>query len=104
VRGRVTTNDGATLLRAALNGLGLVYLPEQTLLPHVERGALELVLEAHAVTVPGFFLYFPRTSAPQPKLRAFIDTARRLLPASPRQAGTAAGTGRRRSSNDRQMT
>ena len=103
VRGRVTANDGATLLCAALNGLGLVYLPEQTLMAHVQRGALQLVLEDHAVTVPGFFLYFPRQSAQQPKLRAFIDTARRLLPSSPRQAGARAGRGKRRSSSDRQL-
>ncbi len=77
VKGRVACNDGAMMLRAALAGLGLVYLHEQALAPHVARGALELVLEDYAVSVPWFFLYFPKKSGLQPKLRAFIDLARR---------------------------
>jgi len=79
VRGRITTNDGPSMLSTGLQGLGLVYLHEQALAPHVASGRLELVLEDYAVTVPGFFLYFPRLSAQQPKLRAFIDAARQHL-------------------------
>jgi len=79
VTGRVVCNDGALMLNAALAGLGLVYLHEQALDPHVRRGELELALTDYAVSVPGFFLYFPRRSGAQPKLRAFIDVARRIL-------------------------
>ncbi len=77
VKGRVACNDGGMMLRSAVAGLGLVYLHEQALAPHVARGELELVLADHAVTVPGFFLYFAKKSGLQPKLRAFIDLARR---------------------------
>lgn len=71
------------MLSAALRGVGLVYLHEQALAPHVQSGALELVLEEYAPTTPGFFLYFPRHGSRQPKLRALIDVARRVLGTSP---------------------
>ena len=79
VKGRLSCNDGLTMVNAALAGLGLVYIHEQALAAHVEQGALEIVLSDYAVTVPGFFLYFPRRAGIQPKLRAFIDIARRVL-------------------------
>ena len=94
VRGRVTTNDGALMIRAALDGLGLVYIHEQSIATHVDRGDLEVVLVDHAVTVPGFFLYFPARSGQQPKLRALIDTARRVL-APPARDAPAPAAGRR---------
>jgi DNA-binding transcriptional LysR family regulator len=40
------------------------------------------VLDAHAPTVPGFFLYHPRRAQRSPALRAFVDTARELVPRS----------------------
>jgi DNA-binding transcriptional LysR family regulator len=79
VKGRLVCNDGDLMLHAALAGLGLVYHSELLLEPYVERGALELLLEPYAVKVPGFFLYFPKTSRNDPKIRAFIETARRTL-------------------------
>lgn len=85
VSGRLVCNDGGLMLNAALAGLGLVYHSELVLLPHVESGALELLLEPYAVKVPGFFLYFPKASRSDPKIRAFIETAQRTLlsPAAP---------------------
>jgi hypothetical protein len=49
-------------------------------LHHAKRGELEPVLEHYALTVPGFSLYFTRKSSQQPKLRAFLDVARRVQP------------------------
>ncbi|MFZ5895105.1 MAG: LysR substrate-binding domain-containing protein [Myxococcota bacterium] len=79
VNGRFSCNDGLTMLNAAVSGLGLVYIHEQAIRPLVQRGELEVVLADYAVSVPGFFLYFPRRAGVQPKLRAFIDVARRVL-------------------------
>jgi DNA-binding transcriptional LysR family regulator len=78
VRGRVMTNESGLMVRAARAGLGLVYLIEQELAPYLDRGELELVLEDHAVRVPGFFFYFPHRAQHQPKIRAFLQTARGL--------------------------
>jgi DNA-binding transcriptional LysR family regulator len=52
---------------------------EPAIADHVARGELVAVLEAYALTVPGFFLYFTRKSSQQPKLRAFLEVARRVL-------------------------
>lgn len=79
VTGRLVCNDSTLLRRAARDGLGLAYLFEQEAAPLVARGELELVLEDYAPRVPGLFLYFPRGAEKQPKLRAFIDTARQVL-------------------------
>ncbi len=85
VKGRLVCNDGGVMLNAALAGLGLVYHSESILAPHVESGALELLLEPYAVKVPGFFLYFPQASRNDPKIRAFIEIARRTLSSRPTQ-------------------
>jgi DNA-binding transcriptional LysR family regulator len=79
VRGRLICNDSTLMRRAALDGLGLAYLLEPEAAPYVARGELSLVLEDYAPRVAGLFLYFPRGAEKQPKLRAFIDTARRVL-------------------------
>jgi len=58
---------------AAIAGTGIVYLYEEWLRPHLERGALEPVLEPWWRPFSGPFLYYPgRRLVPAP-LRAFID-------------------------------
>jgi DNA-binding transcriptional LysR family regulator len=80
VSGRLVCNDSAFMLRAARAGLGLAYLMEPEVTPLLASGELELALEDYAPSVPGLFLYFPHGAERQAKLRAFIDTARRVLP------------------------
>lgn len=79
ISGRVTCNDSAMMVRTAAAGLGLAYLAEPEAAAYVTRGELELVLEDYAPRVPGLFLYFPRGAERQPKLRAFIDIAKKVL-------------------------
>lgn len=83
VSGRVICNDSAMMVRAAVAGLGLAYLAEPQAAAYVARGELALVLEDYAPRVPGIFLYFPRGAERQPKLRAFIDTAKKVLAKAP---------------------
>lgn len=60
-------------VQAAIDGLGIVYLFEDWLQPHLESGALEPVLEPWWQSLTGPFLYYPgRRYLPSP-LRAFID-------------------------------
>lgn len=60
-------------VQAAIDGLGIVYLFEDWLRPHLESGALEPVLEDWWPSFPGQYLYYPgRRYVPSP-LRAFID-------------------------------
>lgn len=60
-------------VEAALAGVGVIQLFEDWLRPHLDRGALEPVLEPWWQSFPGPFLYFPgRRLVPAP-LRAFVD-------------------------------
>ncbi|MCP3167797.1 LysR substrate-binding domain-containing protein [Myxococcus qinghaiensis] len=66
---------GATDLAvdAAIAGCGIVYLFEDWLRPHLDRGALEPILEPWWQSFSGPFLYYPgRRLVPTP-LRAFVD-------------------------------
>jgi len=61
---------------AAIGGLGIVYLFEDWLRPHLERGTLVPVLEPWWPRFPGPYLYYPgRRLLPAP-LRAFVDFIR----------------------------
>jgi DNA-binding transcriptional LysR family regulator len=63
---------------AAIAGTGIVYLFEDWLRPHFDRGALEPVLEPWWQRFPGPFLYYPgRRLVPAP-LRAFVDFIKAL--------------------------
>ena len=73
------TNDGLACVSLAEQGLGLAYAMEPLVLEQLRAGTLQRVLEPYASTVPGFFLYFPKASRNDPKIRAFIETARRTL-------------------------
>ncbi|MFB4368962.1 MULTISPECIES: LysR family transcriptional regulator [unclassified Pseudomonas] len=60
-------------VQAAIDGLGMVYLFEDWLRPHLQSGALEPVLEPWWQSFSGPFLYYPgRRYLPSP-LQAFID-------------------------------
>jgi DNA-binding transcriptional LysR family regulator len=63
-------------VEAAIAGSGVIYLFEDWLRPHLDRGALEPVLEPWWQRFPGPFLYYPgRRYLPAP-LRAFVDFVR----------------------------
>jgi DNA-binding transcriptional LysR family regulator len=80
VRGQLSTNNDELLLQAALDGVGLAYVSEPAALPLLRQRRLRVVLPDWACSVPGLFLYFPRGAQQTPTLRAFLDTARELLP------------------------
>ncbi|WP_201696626.1 LysR family transcriptional regulator [Paraburkholderia hiiakae] len=64
------------LINMALDGVGIVYLFEEMLLPHIRSGALVRLLDDWDVSFPGPFLYYPgRRHLPAP-LRAFVDFVR----------------------------
>ena len=65
--------DRRNAVDAAVAGTGVIHLFEDWLRPHLERGALEPLLEAWWRPFPGPFLYDPsRRYLPAP-LRAFVD-------------------------------
>lgn len=71
--GPLVANSPGTLMRAALDGLGFVYLFDGYLTAHLASGRLVEVLADWSEPFPGPFLYYPsRRTLPSP-LRAFVD-------------------------------
>src|SRR5258707_11250018 len=57
VDGRVVTNDGALLVDAALDGLGLAYVFDSMVRHHVAEKRLVRVLDTYCPQISGYFLY-----------------------------------------------
>jgi DNA-binding transcriptional LysR family regulator len=87
VPGKMLLNDSMLFHAMACQGLGLIYTTDAAAERELAEGRLVAVLEAYLPTSPGLYLYFPRRSQAQPKLRAFIDVAMAL--AKSRPAGPA---------------
>jgi|SRR5579871_2176807 DNA-binding transcriptional LysR family regulator len=74
VSGSLTVNDIDLLVSAALDGIGIAYLPEVVAAPYLAAGRLVTLLEDWCSGVlPGVFLYYPsRRQVPVP-LKVFIE-------------------------------
>jgi DNA-binding transcriptional LysR family regulator len=59
VEGQLTVNDTAIALQAALDGLGLAYLPEDHVRADIKGGRLTRVLDDWCPPFPGYHLYYP---------------------------------------------
>lgn len=79
VKGTVRVTDSLYARDLAVEGVGIAYLFEPLVREHLKSGRLRQVLPASSIEEPGLFIYFPRYAAETPKLRAFIDTARKTL-------------------------
>jgi DNA-binding transcriptional LysR family regulator len=65
VEGQWIFNTTAPMVRAALAGYGLAYLPEDVVLQHLAEKRLQRVLQDWSPTFPGYHLYYPsRHSSP----------------------------------------
>jgi DNA-binding transcriptional LysR family regulator len=62
----------------AEQGLGFTYAFEPMVLESLRARRLQIVLDAYAATVPGFFLCFPGVARRSAPLRLFVDTAKEL--------------------------
>ena len=76
VDGQIVTNDGAVLVDAAVEGLGLAYVFETMVGELVAQQRLIQVLEDYCPRIPGYFLYYPSRVNLAPKLKALIDFLR----------------------------
>jgi DNA-binding transcriptional LysR family regulator len=72
VDGPIVTNDGAVLVDAAVDGLGLAYVFENMVHELVAERRLVRVLEKYCPRFPGYFLYYPGGNI-APKLKALVD-------------------------------
>jgi DNA-binding transcriptional LysR family regulator len=73
VEGHVVTNDGAVLVDAAAEGIGLAYVFENMVSALVAEKRLARVLDKYCPQIPGYFLYYPSRLNLAPKLKVLID-------------------------------
>jgi len=77
--GNLVLNDLTIGLDFALAGLGIIYIFEPWVEDELADGRLVELLPEASVEETGLFLYFPERAGNNPKLRAFIDTAKMVL-------------------------
>lgn len=76
VEGQLVFNNIALRLGAALEGLGLAYMPEDLVRPHVQAGALVHVLQDWCPSFPGYHLYYPSRRQSSPAFTVLRDALR----------------------------
>ncbi|MBO1360468.1 LysR family transcriptional regulator [Acetobacter sacchari] len=76
VPGRLVLDDSGLMLDAALEGMGLAYLAEDTVTRHVKEGRLCRLLTAWMPHEPPLCLYYSGRRHIPAKLRFFIDLIR----------------------------
>ncbi len=94
VSGPFTVNHGESLRQAAVDGLGVAYLPRFIVGDDLEAGRLRSVLEDHATSQQKVFAVMPRNRNLTPKVRAFVEMLEaHFHPAPPweRSGGAARG-------------
>jgi DNA-binding transcriptional LysR family regulator len=76
VDGQLTFNTSPPMVAAALDGLGIAFLPEEEFAPHLEKGRLVRVLEDWCPPFPGYHLYYPSRRQPSPAFSLVVDALR----------------------------
>ena len=78
--GPVTLDASHATQLMALSGVGIIYGAEPVLRPHLESGALKLVLEEWASMGSGFHIYYSSRRQVPTGLRLLIDCIREISP------------------------
>ena len=76
VEGQLVYNNLAMRLHAALAGLGLACIPEDTAAPHIADGTLVRVLDDWSPPWPGYKLYYPSRRHPTPAFTLLVEALR----------------------------
>ncbi|KAG8152948.1 LysR family transcriptional regulator [Burkholderia catarinensis] len=74
--GQLVFNNIALRLKSALDGLGLVYLPEDQVDEHVSEGRLVRVLDDWCPAYSGYHLYYPSRRHHSAAFALLVDTLR----------------------------
>ena len=76
VQGRAVFNAVTMMRHAALEGFGLVYLPEDLVEAAIRKGRLVRVLADWCPPRPGYHLYYPSRRQPSPAFALVVDALR----------------------------
>ncbi|MBB3139922.1 LysR family transcriptional regulator [Halomonas organivorans] len=73
VDGQCTFNTIYPVVRAALAGYGLGYVPESLVREHIDQGRLVAVLDDWSPPFPGYFLYYPHRRQSSLAFRVIVE-------------------------------
>jgi DNA-binding transcriptional LysR family regulator len=76
VEGQFVVNDIALALQAALDGLGIAYLPEDYVRAEIEGRRLTRVLDSWCPPFPGYHLYYPSRRHQSPAFTLLVEALR----------------------------
>lgn len=76
VQGQTVFNNTFLMLQAAVDGMGLAYVPLDIAQPHLDAGRLKPVLEEWWPLFPGYHLYYANRRQLPPALALVIETLR----------------------------
>lgn len=74
--GQLVFNSIVHVLNAAMDGIGLAYVPEALAAPYLADGRLKEVLADWCPYFQGFHLYYPNRRQTSPAFSAFVDAVR----------------------------
>ncbi|MDN0085224.1 LysR family transcriptional regulator [Crenobacter sp. SG2305] len=80
VHGQTIFNNTFLMLQAALDGMGLAYVPLDLMQPHIEAGRLIPVLQEWWPKFPGYHLYYANRRQISPALALVIEALRYRSP------------------------
>ena len=76
VEGQLVLNHIYNVLEAAIDGLGLAYVPEDIAQPYIAKGRLKRVLEDWCPSWDGYHLYYPSRRQASPAFVALVEALR----------------------------
>lgn len=76
VEGQLTANDIAVISDAALQGIGIGFMPEDIARPHLESGTLVRVLADWTPPFPGYHIYYPSRRQHSTAFALLVDALR----------------------------
>jgi DNA-binding transcriptional LysR family regulator len=80
VDGQITLNSTPHIVQAALQGLGIAYLPEQEFEPHLKQGKLLRILPDWCPLFDGYYLYYPSRRQPSQAFSLVVSALRHRQP------------------------
>jgi len=76
IDGQAIFNTSPHIVLAALDGLGIAFLPEEEFAPHIEEGRLVRVLQDWCPPFAGYHLYYPSRRQHSPAFSLVVDALR----------------------------
>ncbi|OOF45900.1 LysR substrate-binding domain-containing protein [Rodentibacter trehalosifermentans] len=75
-QGRLKTNQGFLHKNYAVNGLGILWTPQDVIRQEIDSGKLVPILQDWNMSYEGYYLYYPNRRQDSPLFRALVEALR----------------------------